>query len=248
MRTLPERGARSTRMRVMRSIVHLAGVAPRNSSGHRAGPLAKSVAFASYAGALVLLAGCATDFGTREREPRPPAPVVDKNAASVAVLTEDLQLLQRLAQAAPAEQAEIIAAAQRDYETAPTPSRQLRYALVLANPGHPATDLPRAQRLLRELMANPEMLLSGERALAFLELQQIDDHLTLEAENRRLQGDAVRADRERLSTVNRRLQLETDENARLRKELEEARAKLDAIANIERSLNERKPSNQGPQP
>jgi hypothetical protein len=124
----------------------------------------------------------------------------------------------------------------------------LRYALVLANTGHPGTDLPRAQRLLRELMANPEMLLSGERALAFLELQQIDDHLTLEAENRRLQGDAVRADRERLSTVNRRLQLETDENARLRKELDEARAKLDAIANIERSLNERKPSNEGRQP
>jgi hypothetical protein len=195
-----------------------------------------------------ILSACATDFGTRDHEPHPPAPVVDRNAASVAVLTEDLQLVQKLAQAAPAEQAEIIAAAQRDYETAPTPSRQLRFALVLANPGHPATDLPRAQRLLRELMANPEMLLSGERALAFLELQQIDDHLTLDAENRRLQGDAVRADRERLGTVNRRLQLETDENARLRKELEEARAKLDAIANIERSLNERKPSNEGRQP
>jgi hypothetical protein len=90
-------------------------------------------------------------------------------------------------------------------------------------------------------MANPEMLMSGEQALTFLELQQIDDHLTLEAENRRLQTDAVRADRERLAAVNRRLQLETDENGRLRKELEEARAKLDAIANIERSLNERKP-------
>jgi len=196
----------------------------------------------------VLLTACATDFTAHEREPRPPAPVVDKNAASVAVLTDDLQLLQRLVQGAPAEQAEIIAAAQRDYESAPTPSRQLRFALVLANPGHPGTDLPRAQRLLRELIANPEMLLSGERALAFLELQQIDDHLTLDAENRRLQGDAVRADRERLGSVNRRLQLETDENARLRKELEEARAKLDAIANIERSLNERKPSNEGRQP
>ena len=209
-----------------------------------------NVVRAAAAGVLLsaLLSACATDYSAREREVRPPAPVVDKNAASVAVLTEDLQLLQRLAQAAPAEQAEITAAAQRDYETAPTPSRQLRFALVLANPGHPATDLPRAQRLLRELMANPEMLLSGERALAFLELQQIDDHLTLDAENRRLQGDAVRADRERLSTVNRRLQLETDENARLRKELEEARAKLDAIANIERSLNERKPNNEGRQP
>jgi hypothetical protein len=146
-----------------------------------------------------------------------------------------------LVQGTPSDQAEIVATAQRDYETAPTPSRQLRFALILATPGHPGTDLPRAQRLLRELMANPEMLMSSERSLAFLELQQIDDHLTLEAENRRLQTDAVRADRERLAAVNRRLQLETDENGRLRKELEEARAKLDAIANIERSLNERKP-------
>ena len=60
----------------------------------------------------------------KRQEPRPPAPVVDRNAAAVAVLTEDLQLLQKLAQGAPAEQAEIIAAAQRDYETAPTPSRR----------------------------------------------------------------------------------------------------------------------------
>ena len=201
-------------------------------------------ALLAIAGAL--LGGCATDQG-HDRDP-PAAPAVDHNAVSAAALNEDLQLLQRLVQAPAAEQAEIVSAAQRDYDIAPTPSRQLRLALVLANPGHPATDLPHAQQLLRELMANPEMLLSGERALAFLELQQIDDHLTLEAENRRLAGDAVRVDRERQGTANRRLQVETDENARLRKELDEARAKLDAIANIERSLNERKPPNQGSQP
>ena len=90
-------------------------------------------------------------------------------------------------------------------------------------------------------MANPEMLLPAERSLAFLKLSQIDDHLTLEAENRRLQSEAVKADRERVANANHRLQAELDENARLRKELDEARAKLDAIANIERSLNERKP-------
>jgi len=201
---------------------------------------------AAVAALALLLGACAAD--TMREEPRPVAPVIDRNAASAAAVTDDIQLLQRLVQAAPAEQAEIVAAAQRDYETAPTPSRQLRFALILATTGHPATNQPHAQQLLRELAANPEMLLLGERALAFLELQQIDDHLTLEAENRRLQGDAVRADRERQGTANRRLQLETDENARLRKELEEARAKLDAIANIERSLNERKPINEGRQP
>src|SRR3569833_1154061 len=99
-----------------------------------------------------LLAACATGFGTHESEPRPPRPVVDKNAASVAVLTEDLQLLQKLVQAPPAEQAEITSATQRDYETAPTPSRQLRFALVLANPGHPASVLSCVQRLLCVLL------------------------------------------------------------------------------------------------
>ncbi len=193
----------------------------------------------------LLVSGCANDLFKREHPVHEPPPVVNRAATTSTVLADDLQLLQTLVQGSAATQAEIVATAQRDYETAPTPSRQLRFALILATPGHPGTDLPRAQRLLRELMANPEMLMASERSLAFLELQQIDDHLTLEGENRRLQSDAVRADRERLANVNRRLQVETDENARLRKELEEARAKLDAIANIERSLNERKPSNEG---
>jgi hypothetical protein len=69
--------------------------------------------------------------------------------------------------------------------------------------------------------------------------------LTLETENRRLQADAARADRERMASANHRLQAEVEENTRLRRELEEARAKLDAIANIERSLNERKPGSTG---
>jgi hypothetical protein len=154
-------------------------------------------------------------------------------------------MLQKLVQGQPSEQAEILANAQRDYDIAPTPSHELKLALILGTPGHPATDLPRAQTMLRELMASPEMLLPAERALTFLELSQIDDHLTLETENRRLQAEALRADHERLANANHRLQAEIDENARLRRDLEDARAKLDAIAKIERSLNERKPGSTG---
>jgi hypothetical protein len=191
---------------------------------------------------LGLLAGCTTMTSQR---PPPPEPVVNPAAAGSTALSDDLQLLQRLVQAPAAEQAEILADTQRDFDTTPSPSHQLKLALVLATGGHPGTDPPRAQKLLRELMANPETLLPGERALAFLQLSQIDDHLTLEAENRRLQADAVRADRERMASANHRLQTEVEENARLRRELEEARAKLDAIANIERSVNERKPDSTG---
>jgi len=67
---------------------------------------------------------------------------VTRTTTSAALLTDYLQLLQKLVQGTPSEQAEIVAAAQHDYETAPTPSRQLRFALILATPGHPATDLP----------------------------------------------------------------------------------------------------------
>jgi hypothetical protein len=196
---------------------------------------------------LFALAGCSGGFLSRDRAAPTPQPAQPASASSV-VLSEYLVLLQRLVQGRASEQAEIVARAQNEYDAAPTPSRELRLALILATPGHPATDQPRAQRLLRELMAHPETLLPAERALAFLELSQIDDHLTLVAENRRLQIEAVRADQALVANANRRLQAELDENTRLRKELDEARAKLDAIANIERSLNERKPGTTTPHP
>ena len=189
---------------------------------------------------LALAAGCSMG-GLVSRDRSTASPGAPSASTSSLVLSEYLLLLQRLVQGSATEQAEIVAHAQNEYDAAPTSSRELRLALVLATPGHPATDQPRAQRLLREVMAHPETLLPAERALASLELSQIDDHLTLVAENRRLQADAVREDQARVASANRRLQAELDENARLRKELDEARAKLDAIANIERSLNERKP-------
>jgi len=196
---------------------------------------------------LLTVAGCSGNLLSRERA-APAAQPAQTPSASSLVLSDYLLLLQHLAQGTASEQAEIVTRAQSEYDTAPTPSRELKLALILSTPGHPATDEPRAQRLLRELMAHPETLLPVERALAFLQLSQIDDHLTLVAENRRLQTDAVREDQARIAAANRRLQAEVDENTRLRKELDEARAKLDAIANIERSLNERKPGNPTPHP
>jgi hypothetical protein len=193
-----------------------------------------------------VLTGCA--LAPVEHENKNPTPVVDRDAASAALLTAHVVALEKLLQAPPAEQAEILEAAHRDYTLAPTPSHQLRYALELAAPGHAGTNLPEAERLLRELMATPETLVPAERAFTYLELQKVDVQLTLAAENRTLQDSAAHADRERLAAANRHLQTEIDENARLRKDLDEARAKLDAITNIERSLNDRKPSTEGHTP
>src|SRR5262245_11727363 len=142
----------------------------------------------------VVLSACGAADLLNRKAPRgdDSAPVIDRTAASATVITSYLDGLQKLLTSPPAEQAELIAAAQHDYELAPTPSHQLRYALMLAAPGHAATDQLRAQRLLRELMASPAALLPAERALAFLEQQKVDAQVSLTAENRRLQTVATR--------------------------------------------------------
>ena len=139
---------------------------------------------------------------------------------------------------------QMVGTAEQDFHATPTPSKKLRLALILGSPDQAAADLPRAQQMLQELSADPQSsLLPGERTLVALQLKQIGDYLTLEAENRTLQADAARADQ--LATLKHRLDGAAGENAKLKKQLEEAKAKLAAIANIEKSLNERKPGNEG---
>jgi hypothetical protein len=195
------------------------------------------------------LAGCTGSPFVMPRTRPEAAPVIDKAGASATLLASYLEVLQRLVQGAPAEQAEIMVAAQREYEISPTPSKQLKYALVLAAPNHAGQDLPRAQRMLRELLATPETLLPAERSYAFLQLQSVDRQLTLASENQRLQsGGSNRVDRDQLLAMNRKLQSQDQEITRLRKALDEANAKLDAIANIEQSINERKSGTEGRSP
>jgi len=191
--------------------------------------------------AIASLAGCATVDPERSRVAEPVA-VPDRNQLQAQSLVFFLELLHRLAKAGPAEQSEILANIRRDYQTTPTPSSELRYALAVATPGHPSTDAGLAQKLLRQLLSAPETMTPVEHAAAFLELQKIDRQLALAADNRRLQNDSDRADRERIAALNRRLAAESEESARLRKALEEAQAKLAAIATIERQTIVRQPT------
>jgi uncharacterized protein (DUF342 family) len=92
---------------------------------------------------------------------------------------------------------------------------------------------------LAELLARPETLLPVERLLALVELKEVEERLILLAENTRMRDEAPHDSHEKLQAVNRRLAAESDENARLRKALDEARAKLEAVTHIERSINDR---------
>ncbi len=189
-----------------------------------------------------MLAGCASVTAPHPAPPPPRSdgPGEDRDTTAAMLVGSTFQSMLRLSQAPPSEQAEILAAARSSFERTPQGSVQLRYALLLSAPGHPGQNLPLAQTLLRQLAAQPETLMPIERAVAVIELSQIDRELGLQSENDRLQTDSQRSDREHNVSAQKRLQSEIDENTRLRKQLDDAQAKLDAIANIERNLTSRK--------
>jgi hypothetical protein len=198
-----------------------------------------------------LLAGCSSVPAARG-----PTDMAGPNneAVQAAVLSSYMETLQILVQGSPAEQAEILAEARGAYDLAHQGPAVLRYGLLLATPGHPAQDLQQAQRLLHEALARPDLLSSIERALAIVETARVEEELQLTAENSRLVAEAQQ-ERERQrnaaspsAAVAKRLQDEIAESARLRKELEEARAKLQAIANIERNLPDRPPATENRKP
>jgi hypothetical protein len=191
---------------------------------------------------VVTLAGCGAGLAVKRSRDTQSLPAVDRHSTETTVITSYLENCLRLARGSPAEQAEILARASNDYGAAPTPSIVLRYAMVLSTPNHAGHDPVVAQRLLREVLASPETLLPAERALAFLQLQQVDRQQSLQADVRRLQSGAERSTNDRIAQLTRRLTTESEENNRLKKALADAQAKLDAIANIERSSNNGRPN------
>lgn len=212
-------------------------------------PLPKALAWAALA--CLVLAGC--DSVTQLQKPRPEDSADVARAESATLLAAHIDSLQQLIQSSPAEQAEIISALRVSYEAGRQAPAAFRYALALAAPGHPGRNPVLAQRLLREVLATPERLAPVERGMALIELQRMDAELRLTEENLRLADDLQRErSRDRSPTVTavatKRLQAEIDENAKLRRALDEAHAKLDAIATIERNSTERKTPTEGRRP
>jgi hypothetical protein len=168
------------------------------------------------------------------RHPPPPLPPPPPSAARV-----DLEIVSRLPAEPPARQAAEFAQAKRTADAAPTATNRLRYALLLATPGHAGTDPVAAQRQLSEILASRDTLSAEERMLATLELGQVERQLALLATNRHLQDRAAAQTQATAADAHRRLAALQTENARLRKALADAQAKIDAVTHIERSIGER---------
>ncbi len=185
---------------------------------------------------LCALCSCAEMGGSSGAKAPPPEPEHKPESGPIAPL---LDLMSALPKGDPARQAELFQSAKDAASLAPTTSNRLKYALALAIPGHSGSDPVAAQRQLSELLVRPETLLPDERLLALVELQEVDQRLVLQTENQRLRDEALHDSKDKLQAANRRLQAESDDNARLRKALDEAHAKLDAVTHIERSINDR---------
>jgi hypothetical protein len=197
----------------------------------------RSLRYAIVVLALIGLNGCGSMGGQSNAKVPPPPP--ERPPPDLTAVSGALELMHSLPAGDPARQAEVFQAAQDAAAISPTTSNRLKLALALATPGHSGSDPVAAQRQLSELLAKPETLLPVERLLAMVELQDVDQRLVLQEENKQLREDAPRESRDKLLAINRRLSAESDENARLRKALDEAQAKLEAVTHIERSINDR---------
>jgi hypothetical protein len=186
--------------------------------------------------ALVVVAGLAAGCtnvddwsGMKRRKDTTPVTQTDDGE----LVADYLETLNRLGQGGDAQQAEIIEATRNAYLSDPTTRKRLRYAFVLSVPGHAASDPAGARALLGEALATPETLLPSERALADVMVRDLDARLALTRENESLRNGSASEEEQRIAELNRRLQAEIAEKDRLRRELERAEAKLEAIATLE---------------
>jgi hypothetical protein len=150
-----------------------------------------------------------------------------------------LQTVRSLIEGDPVVQADVFRNVAAAADSSPTTTNRLMLALALATPTHPASDDARAQTLLNELLAAGDTLLPDERTLALIHLKDVEQRLILNAEADRLQRAAAAATAERNDRTSQQLAAALEENRQLKAALDDVRARLDAITNIERSIRER---------
>jgi hypothetical protein len=184
---------------------------------------------------LTLLTAC-TGLQPRHEAAPPPAPKVEAPASASLV-----PYLDTLAKMAPgdaarqeAELAATLAAARQD----PSASNTLRYALALGSAGHPDSNPVEAKRLITELLAGQDKLTLPEREFATAYLREFDARVALYAELARQREESEQKLKSVDASADKRADQLAADNARLKKQLAEAERKLEAVAEMERSLLE----------
>ena len=160
-----------------------------------------------------------------------------------------IQEMYKLTSGDPATQAEIYADAESAAQLTPGPSTKLRYALVLATPGHSGSNPQEAQGLFRELLAATELMTPAETALATIHLKSVEQQIVLGAPTKRLRVREHtrrhhRGRSDRTAHRNGRVREQTTETPTSRKPSKNSRR---SPRSNDRSANSRNSDNDEPQ-
>jgi hypothetical protein len=154
-----------------------------------------------------------------------------------------LGVLETMASGAPDVQAATLASARAAWQLNGTVRDGLAYAIALGAPGHLESNPIDAGRLLSTLLARvqPDALTGDVRRLAEALRQEYAARTALYAEIARQKDAAARELRDSALLSEARIEDLSADVARLRRERDEARSKLQAITDMERQLIENDP-------
>jgi len=184
----------------------------------------------------LLLAGCQAGPTRATSTPAQPLPTTAPPGAPAGLY---LDALDGMAPGDGARQQATLQAARGAWQQAPNPGNTLRYALVLGTPGHADTNPLEASRLLAGLLAAPASLSADELRLAAAFQREFTARVAQYVELARTREDSEARLRAAEADTQTRLNAMSADVARLRRERDAVQEKLDAIADIEKSLMER---------
>ncbi len=118
----------------------------------------------------------------------------------------------------------------------PTSSNRLRHAIALGAAGHSSSNPVEARRLITELLAGEHDLTSQEVSLANAFLREYDARVALYADLARQREESERQMKSIGADDDRRYGTLHAETQRLKKALADAERKLEAVAEMERTL------------
>jgi uncharacterized heparinase superfamily protein len=166
-----------------------------------------------------------------------PAPTATQ-APPLASLTPYLDTLVKMAPGDPVRQQAELAATLANAQQSRSADDTLRYALALGSAGHADSNPVEAKRLISELLAGTHDLEPDELAFANAYLREFDARVALYAEVARQREDSEQRLKSRDASAEHRADTLAAENKYLRRALAEAERKLEAVAEMERSLLE----------
>jgi len=186
---------------------------------------------------LPALFACASPTGMARQDESSPA-VAASPAPPPSNLAPYVETLAKMAPGDPARQQEELAATLLAAQQERSAANNLRYALALGSAGHAGSNPVEAKRLISELLATPNSLDPFETTVAGAFLREFDARVVLYAELARQREESEQQLRSHDTSADKRAEALAAENKALRRALAEAERKLEAVAEMERTLLE----------